>query len=87
MENQFKDAKVVKKEKPEIELPSEFECCFCSSDVSIRKSRSQQWIPNFNSICVGCRFTMISYRFSIPPFIGSFTKLHFQFIKYAYRIF
>lgn len=33
MENQFKDPKLMKKEKPEMpELPSEFECCFCSSD-------------------------------------------------------
>lgn len=33
MENQFKNPEE-KKEKVDLELPSEFECCFCSSDVS-----------------------------------------------------
>jgi hypothetical protein len=36
MENQFKEPKKPK-EKPETELPSEFECCFCSSDVSFAR--------------------------------------------------
>lgn len=37
MENQIKDPKAPKRMKTElgdVEVPAEFECCFCSTDVS-----------------------------------------------------
>ena len=50
MENQFKNPEQ-KKEKVDLELPSEFECCFCSSDVSFSFIYLNHFKHVFN---VGC---------------------------------
>ncbi|KAG5678021.1 hypothetical protein PVAND_007729 [Polypedilum vanderplanki] len=42
MENQLKDPKVSRRVKTDIEIPSEFECCFCSSDAAIAVSAEHQ---------------------------------------------
>lgn len=46
MENHIKNPKV-EKEMPDPELPSEFECCFCSTDVSFQNTFSVLTSFNF----------------------------------------
>lgn len=65
MENQIKDPKAPKRMKTElgdVEVPAEFECCFCSTDVSLSKenffipfsfylwlSLMKPFLPNFKT--------------------------------------